>query len=104
MSRPALVEIQQADLDTMRVQRQHLQALRYLYNLPFGEGQSIVANLALTTTPIAVTHGLDRVPQGWLVVKQSAGAVVYSPSAATDPTATITLASTASMIVTLMFF
>jgi hypothetical protein len=102
MSRPALVEIQQADLDTMRVQRQHLLALRYLYDLPFGQGVSIIADQSLGTTPVDVAHGLGRLPVGWLIVKQNNGGVVYAPSASSDTS--LSMAASAPIVVTLMFF
>lgn len=88
----------------MRIQRAHLLALKYLYDLPTSLDQHLVIDVSLGVTPVAITHGLARIPQGWFVVKQNAGATVYTTGAGPDPTNTILLAATAPLVATLLFF
>jgi len=41
---------------------------------------NLLQNVALTTSEKKVEHGLGRAPIGWIVVKQSANAVIWQPN------------------------
>jgi hypothetical protein len=65
----------------------------------------VVADKAIATGDTAVPHGLGRVPRGYIVVKRSAGEVVFDGAGAHPrPAEFINLRASAAVTVSLVFF
>ena len=70
--------------------------------IPFLSGNSI-ANITLTaSTPLAINHLLQRLPQGWFITDNTADAVIWR----TKPfnSATLTLESSANTTISIWVF
>jgi hypothetical protein len=70
--------------------------------LPILAGNQINSIALTATTPKAVNHLLQRMPQGWFLVDINANAVIWRPAAWND--ATITLESSANVTVSIYVY
>ena len=64
----------------------------------------LLENIAIATTATKVSHGLKRVPRGWLVVDRTADARVFRDSTGTERTTFLTLKASAACTVSLWVF
>lgn len=90
------------DPDLMRVQDSVKETFSSLVRSPILNSNSVVA--ALTTSPVEVSHGLNRNIQGWFIIRQNAQAAIWEPSASDTPNKTVTLEASAAVTVTIYFF
>jgi len=87
----------------MRVQDAVSDSLQSLLSVPLLNQNTTTATLS--TTPLAVAHGLGRPITGWLVTRKNAAADVYEAAGVNlAPTKTINLVATFPVDVTIMFF
>jgi len=63
-----------------------------------------VENIALTTTPQRVSHGLKQPPVGWIVARKSAGVDIWESSSSDDPATYVNIQASANVTATLLFF
>ena len=104
MSRIGFASLYTGDPSVDQVQGYIATSLQPLLSLPFASGNR-VQDIDLTTSDTFVSHGLDSVPEGYIVLKQNADTSVYiSPTANDFPGQVIILRSGASVTCDLFFF
>jgi len=70
--------------------------------IPFLQGNAI-ENISLTaSTPKAINHLLQRMPQGWILTDNTANAVIWRSKASTD--LFITLESSADTVISIWVY
>lgn len=76
--------------------------LNPLLGLPIVNGQQISGIVLAATTPLAIYHSLGQAPQGWIVVDNSANAVLWR----TQPlnAKTITLEASAATTISIWIY
>lgn len=70
--------------------------------VPFLSGIQIANIVLVATTPLAINHLLQRMPQGWFLTDNTANAVVWRSSPLND--LTITLESSANTTISFWVF
>lgn len=63
-----------------------------------------IENIELGTGVTAVSHTLDKRPQGWFIVRKNANADVWEPSESVSPTKVINLQASSPVTVDIIFF
>ena len=89
--------------DVNRIQDNIITAFQRLMANPLA-GVSLVENVVLGTTAVAVRHGLGQPIRGWFVVKANAGVSIYTTSEHSDPTEFVNLTAAATVTMSLLFF
>ncbi len=90
------------DPDLMRVQDSVKETFSALVRSPILNSNTVVANLV--TSPVEVSHGLNRNIQGWFIIRQNAQATIWEPSESDTPNKTVRLEASAAVTVTIYFF
>ena len=65
---------------------------------------NIVENIALSTTELAVNHGLETAPIGMVVIMKDANAVIYKGSDSASPSRFINIVASAPVTANILFF
>jgi hypothetical protein len=60
--------------------------------------------VVLGTSPVEVSHGLNRNIEGWIIIRKNAQADVWEPSVSVTPEKTLPLQASAAVTVTIYFF
>ena len=87
-----------------KIQDSLVTTFREIAERPFGRDTVLVEDIALTTSDVAVPHGLGRPVRGWLIVKSNAGVFPYTVTAHSNPDQFINLRAASSVTVSLLFF
>jgi hypothetical protein len=90
------------DPDLMRVQDSIRDTFASIVRVALLNGNAVEA--VLGTSPVEVSHGLNRPILGWFIVRQNAQAAVWEPSASDTPSKTLRLEASAAVTVTITFF
>ncbi len=64
----------------------------------------IVKDIELGASPTNVAHLLGRAPRGWFIVRKNSNAEVWEPQASPQPSTLITLQSSVTTTVDVLFF
>lgn len=99
-----LPKINHKDSTINRMQDNTATGLDYIQLSPLTGKVSQVDNIQLDSTPVEVSHGLQRKPLGWIIVDQNAFADIIRPSASPQPTLTMVLQATGPVTVSIIFF
>ena len=90
------------DFDTIQLQSNVADFLLQLTYNPLLDGR-LVENVAVSTTAVAVNHGLGRAIRGYILVKATAGVTLFDTASVT-PTTTVQITASASATVSLYIF
>lgn len=69
---------------------------------PLLNGKFLKAEVLKAASPVVVTHGLGRLPQGWIIIDRTAAATPWRSAPSTKQT--ITLSTSADVTVALWVF
>ncbi len=84
-------------------QRESKAAFERLNRVQLLDGRAITG-VELSTTPTAISHGLGRIPAGWIITDINAAATVHRVSTATERTRYLTLTASAICTVNLWIY
>ncbi len=99
---PQLKKIVTANSDLNRVQDAIKTAYDELVSMPFKNTQTISVPFVAPATDTTVFHALGRVPEGFVVVDNTAAAVIYRNGDATGKT--ITLRASAATVAKIVLY
>lgn len=98
----AFRKIRVKDAELEAVQTNIAQSIVPLLRSPIVDGNLVKA--ALVSGDNRVSHGLGRVPEGWIIVDRSMAATIYrDPDKITD-SSTMTLTASGTILTTIWFF
>lgn len=96
--------VQSTDRNMNQLQQNINEAMQPLLQNALLNGQ-LLANVKLLSGPNIINHGLGRVLQGWLIVRQRAAGTVYDlQDANTQPALTLALTASANTNVDLYVY
>jgi len=90
------------DPDLMRVQDSIRDTFASIVRVALLSGNTVQA--VLGTSPVEVSHGLNRNIEGWIIIRKNAEADVWESSASATPEKTLPLQASAAVTVTIYFF
>ena len=104
MSRISFTQLSTGTPAVDQVQGYIATALNPLFQLPFASGNR-VQDIEITTADTIVDHGLEQVPDGWIILKQNAAQVIYESATVNDfPETTIIMKAGGTVTADLFFF